>query len=455
MADEKALYSQEAEDAVLGAVIIDPDLMTQIVLAPDDFYNRRNREVWQTARELSHDGQAVDYLTLCERLERKNKLAEIGGAAFLTALIGHTPTTLHAEAYAGIVRDKARRRRVVQIANALAQAAWDEKSDLDQLTPGVIEQLASTTTVIQAARPLSEYLSELYDQLETRRENPAEVWGIPTGIAKYDRMTGGMQPGELEILSGVPGVGKSMLAMQRAAAMGAASPGAIYSMEMSGLSVARRLVSGESGVKTSAMKTGRISDDELPAFVAAIDKLSALSVHMSDCADWTTAQLRADLARLKAQAGIEWFLVDYLYLFRDGDDRTETEKTTTISRSLKRICRELELAGTAVHSVNKAGMGGGEEDARKSIPSNQNLRGSGQVVFDADIITFLTGYTAGHLVESIPQSQQKNLRVLWITKGRELEDPQKYILLVQKPGFPRFAEYAPDSPQYPTTRGAK
>lgn len=436
---DKLLYSQDAEIAVLGSVLIDPDVISTLEVRGHEFYSQRNRTIWQAVIELYREAVPVDILTVSERLETRGKLAEIGGSGYLMQVIANTPTSVHVHAYAEIVKDKHRRRSLLALANKIATTAYDEKADLNRAAPEFIQALVDNTKVKNSARPLSEYMSELYDEVGERAENPRDIWGISSGFPTLDRITGGFQEGELMILSGEPGVGKSILAMQFAAQMGANAPGAIYSIEMGGRQVVRRLTSGMSGISTTALKTGRLADDDWPAFTNAVEKLSSLPVYMSDGASWTTAGLRADLSRLQAQHGVRWFVLDYLYLLEDGEKGDEIERTALASKGLKRTTKELGMAGIAVHSMNKAGMNG-------SVPTQGNLRGSGQVIYDADLITFLTQYNPDMETRPLPTAQRENVRMLIFGKGRELEDPRKYIKLVKRPGFPAFSEYATEIP---------
>lgn len=439
---EKQLYSQEAEEGTLSSVLIDPDILDGLDLAAKHFYVERNRVIYTAMRELWQAGTGIDIVTLQDHLDRKGLLSEAGGAAFLLRLLGSDVSPYNATAYASIIREKARRRDLLRLAHEIAATAYDEGVNIDTETTGYIERLASAGSVTHGARPLSEYISELYDQVGERARNPCDVWGIPTGLSRYDALTGGLQPGELTIISGAPGMGKSILAMQMAAMAGKKTPGGVYSLEMSGIQVARRLVSGQAGIATKAMKTGRMADDDWPSFTHAVEVLSSLPVYMSDASDWTTAGLRADLARLKAQHNIQWFVLDYLFLMKDGG-KDEIERTAAISAGLKRICRSLDLAGVVVHSMNKAGISANGQkgsEAGNGIPGQDQLRGSGQVIYDADVITFLTQYTAE--AGPVSSADQKNVRVLWFSKGREIEDDKRFITLVKRPTFPAFAEMA-------------
>jgi replicative DNA helicase len=311
------------------------------------------------------------------------------------------------------------------------------------MTPEFIKALADTGEIRGGAIPFRDVLSNLYDEVSERAESPLDIWGIRTGFPKFDKLTGGLQPGELFILSGEPGVGKSMLAMQMAAQMAKGQPGVIYSIEMKSISVARRLVSGKSSIPTRDLKTGKVREEDWPIFTHVFEELSDLPIHISDCARMNILSLRKDISRLVATQGIRWFVLDYLYLLDEGPN--EIERTQRASSGLKTICREFDLSGTAIHSMNKAGIasvGQGSDDA----PTQDKLRGSGQSIYDADLIAFLTKYNPKSdpgLIKVLPKDQE-NVRMLWFGKGRELEDNDKMIKFVKRPNLPAFEEYSPE-----------
>ena len=436
-------YSNEAEQALLGCILIDPDLINTLDLNPDEFGLLRHRQIWNGFETVHRQGKSIDAVTVCEYLKQIGKLDEIGGSAYIIEILASVPTSMNAESYVAIVREKAKRRNLTRIATDIARLAGDETRPVDAETPVFIQRLADTAHVKNGAVHISEVMSKLYDEVEYRSKNPQVVWGIQTGIPTFDEITGGLQRGELMILSGEPGVGKSILAMQMAGAMGEKAPGAVYSMEMGSLQVARRLVSGKASIPTRNLKTGK--DIDWTAFTEAVEHFSKLPIYISESTGWTTTSIRADMARLKAQNGIEWFVLDYLYLLMDGASfADEIERTALASKGMKRLTKELNLAGIAVHSMNKSGMETSKERQTTSggIPTMGNLRGSGQVVYDADLIVFITKYKAeiDTLFNATPQNERDNVRVLWFGKGRELENPKKFIKLVKHPGFPAFRE---------------
>lgn len=415
---DHTLFNEEAERAFLGAMLTSPYQIAEIELTPDDFFIHRNRWVWEAMQELVQTGMPVDNVTVAEELESKRRLKQIGGPAYLVNLLTGMPTSIHAKGYADIIRDKSRRRQLRDLAHDLVRAADKQDSDLDVEIPRFFDRLIDTARSKEGAVHINRFLSELYDEIDERAKEPKDIWGIPTGFADFDRITGGLHQGESLLISGKPGVGKSIFAVQMGFQMASNMPGVIYSLEMVGKAVTRRVVSAGARIETRKIKTGHLEGDDWTDIVAEVARLERLPLYMSDSSAWTTASLRADLARLKAQAGIGWFVVDYLYLLNDARGLDDTERTAHISKGIKQICKDLSMAGIAVHSITKAGMTG--------VPSMADLRGSGQVSFDADLITFLTGYVETESVV-VPSPNQDNVRILWIGKGRELEVPQKYM----------------------------
>lgn len=424
--------SREAEEAIIASVLIRPDLYNTLNIEPRDFFQVRHQHIWQAFGELEN----IDLVTLTERLKAKKQIDGVGGAEYISGLLASQITTLHADEYADTVRDYARRRGLIRIANEMAILAFDTAKDIQSKTGDFITSIVEASRTNDGAVKIADIMSRLYDEVEERSRNPQDIWGIPTGFPGFDRVTGGLQKSELFILSGEPGVGKSILAMQMGMQMAETAPGAIYSMEMGAMQLARRMASGAAKVQTKSLKTGRMKDGDWSAFTAGSEKIAKLPVYVSDSSGWTTTGLRADLARLKAQHGVEWFVLDYLYLLNDGAGQDEIERTALASKGLKQICKDIDLAGIAVHSMNKAGMG-----QEGGMPGNQSLRGSGQVIYDADLITYLTKFKpmTGR-EELIGADERENLRTLWFGKGRELEDTRKYIHFVKQGQYPLFGE---------------
>ena len=412
------LYSREAEEAVIGAVLINPGVYSMIDLDESDFHIRRLGWVWQVFGRLYRNGDPFDTLTISDELARIDKLQEIGGTAYLLGLINNTPTAMHAEAYAETIRDYARRRQWRNLANRIASLAFDKDSSLELEASGIVSELLNAVQSEGAAVHVSKYTERVLEQVIERRANPTDIWGIPTGFADFDRITGGLQSGEILYISGEPGMGKSILAAQAGFQMAEAGhPGSIYSLEMPGTQVVRRRASFDAKLPARDLKTGRIDNSGFEALLAVVQKYDDLPLYMSDSVQWTTASLRADLARLKVQFGIEWFVLDYAYLLQDGRGLSENDRTGMISGYMKAICRSLNLAGIVIHSLNKSGMGA-------AVPDGEHLRGSGQQFYDTDLLLFLVGSKTPNTINCV------------FGKGRELENPKQAFELRKLPGFP-------------------
>jgi replicative DNA helicase len=317
------------------------------------------------------------------------------------------------------VKEFARRRAWRDVAEAIAKVAYDKDSSLELEASGIVDRLLNAVRSEGAATHISYYTAQVLDEVATRRKNPADVWGIPTGFSDFDYITGGLQLSEILYISGEPGVGKSIMADQMGFQMAEAGyPGAIYSLEMPGKQVVRRRFSFQSKVQMRAIKTGRLDDEQYESLLETASAHDSLPLYMSDSVMWTTASLRADLARLKTQYGIQWFVLDYAYLLQDGRNMSENDRTGLVSAYLKAICRSLNIAGIVIHSLNKSGMGGDG-----SVPTGQNLRGSGQQFYDTDLLLFLV------------KSENPNSVMCVFGKGRELDNPKQAFQLH------KFSEY--------------
>jgi len=427
------LYNAEAEEALIGAVIINPDVYGKINLEYDEFYIERNGIIWEAIGNLFLKDVAIDFETICDELRRMECLNKIGGPAYLSHLVSITPTSLHAEDYALIIRDYHHRRNLVKVASSLATMAYDKDCNLEDKLVGIIDEISRNVARADGAAHWQKYLDELYADVIERIKNPKKVWGISTGFAKFDAITGGLQESEMLLFSGKPGVGKSIWVMQAAEQMAKYAPGAIYSVEMPGVQTTRRILSARAGIETHKLKSGEVSETELTTIMTAFENLNRLPIYLSDSADWSTSSLRADLQRLKIRHGIKWFVFDYMMLATDGKGLGETERTSMLSRNFKLICRQLGLAGIVIHSMRKSGI-------EQAQPEQQELRGSAQAIYDADLICFLNDFIPMDMQDQSLLANKANLRTLTFGKGRELENPKKYIHMVKRPGYPMFGD---------------
>jgi len=412
------LFSENAERALLGAAMLNQQVLREVAISADDFYIRRAGMVWETMQRMDVEGKAIDVVML--DIECTKKDSSYGGIVYLSSL-ANDGVSWNAQDYANEMLDYSRRRKLLQQASKLAQLAT-EGGNINADISKIIDDVVMSSKSGANSRPIAEYMSQLLDEVFERVKNPSALYGIPSGFADFDSFTGGIQPTESLILSGDSGVGKSMLAMQWGVQMAQKGyPGVIYSLEMSGIAVARRMLSGFGKIESWKLKSGKLTDAEQQTMIEQTSKIASYPMWMCDEGDMGLMDIRSDLAKRKAKDNVSWFILDYMYLLRDASGRDEIEATTQISRGVKTICKSLNLAGISIHSLNKTGMD--TNGAKKSM-----LRGSGQLVYDADVIMLITR-----------DDQFPMQRNITIAKGREIEATSTpKFSLVQTKGYPFF-----------------
>lgn len=417
-------HSRELEEAVLGAVLIDPRLLPQLDLRAAHFYLHRHGFIWEAARACHAQAGTFDILTLTEELNRRGQLVEIGGPAYLVALVNAVPFTYHAPEYAGQLRDLAARRDLIQLANQMAEAAFQVNKPLLETQARLIEQLTQITPVQQNTEPLAAWMA----RAEARIARVAETGvtpGMMTGYTDFDALTGGLQGGRLIVVSGEPGMGKTIWAENLARNLAKNHyPGNFYSSEMPEEDMSNRMLSAETGLEVDALENGRLQARDWPLLAHAVEYLQSLPVYSSDASNWTVPALRADLTRAKHERGIRWFVFDYMNLLRDEYGESDIDRTKYLSRHLTYLCRDLDLCGIVVQSIVKSGFG---------KPGLEALAGSVQLAFDASLVLFVTEHTPDDGTQPSP-----DMRTVLVKKGRHLKNPRRYFYLYKQPNLPRF-----------------
>lgn len=416
-------YDDDAERALLGALLIDPEAMRGLDLDADEIYIERNRTVFEAMQSITARHASMDYITVSDALKTAGKLKDIGGAAFLTELITATPNSLHIDDYAVIIRDRARRRRIILETQKLTQAAFNLSADLDEAVAQAASRIVTGGGNVQS-KHIGTVLGELYDEIEAASQNPRDIFGIPTGLSGFDGITYGLQRQQVFMLSGEPGVGKSFLAFQLCvgAASGsngiAGTPGAVFELEMSGIATVRRSLSARAKVQSRLMRQGKIKPDDWITITAAIEEMSELPIWLNDDTDMTTTGLRAEIARLKTH-GIGWVLVDYLALLKDEGGKDDNERVGMISARLHDIAKSLDVAMIVISDMTKDAWGNDKGQA--------GLAGSRKISYNSDMTALLKKTKTDDIF---------NLE--WV-KYRE-DDPERVLPLRRVPGFPAYAE---------------
>ncbi|TAK12222.1 MAG: replicative DNA helicase [Anaerolineae bacterium] len=384
-------HSREAEEAVIGSVLINPEAYFDVAqfIKPDDFYIHRHRWVWETFARLVEQRTPLDILTVTEELDQQGRLAEIGGAAFLTQLVNNVPTSLHAEAYARLVEQTAIRRRMIDAANAIARVAYQEEltieSAIDEAEKSVFS--ISDRRMQQDLQPIQAVLGDFYDRISDMAARGDELYGVPTGFVDLEKMLGGLQPSDLLIIAGRPGQGKTsfLLSIAKHAAQQHKKHVAIFSMEMSNEQVVQRLISHETGIDVQRLRQGKLDEDEWKLFAQAMETMGKTKVFLDDTPSITPTQMRAKCRRLHMEHRIDLVVVDYVQLM-SGDRRTDNrvQEVSYITRNLKVLARELNVPVLAAAQLSRA-----VEQRADKRPQLSDLRESGSLEQDADIVMFI------------------------------------------------------------------
>jgi replicative DNA helicase len=385
-------HNREAEEAVVGAVLINPEVYYDLAqfLRADDFYIVRHRWIWEAFTRLHEKRIPLDFLTVSEELESAGQLAEIGGPAYLTALLNQVPTSLHAEAYGQMVEAAAIRRRLLTSANTIATLAYNEQESVEN----VIEESEKSIFNVSERRlkrdlqPISAVLSDYYDRIDELAKRPEEIFGVPTGFMDLDRLLTGLQPSDLLIIAGRPGQGKSgfLLTVAKNAALLHKKHVAIFSLEMSNEQVVQRLLSQETGIDSQRLRNGKLQEDEWPLLTHAIEVLGDTHIYLDDTPAITPLALRTKCRRLHMEFGLDLVILDYIQLM-GGDVRNENrvQEVSYISRNLKVLARELNVPVLAAAQLSRA-----VEQRTDKRPVLSDLRESGCLTGDT-LITLENG----------------------------------------------------------------
>jgi len=430
-------HSREAEEALIGSILINPEAYYDVApfLRADDFYIQRNGWIWEIFVRLHERRVPIDFVTVTEELDQLGRLAEVGGPAYLTALINNVPTSLHAEAYGHIVEENSLRRRMLTAANDIAKLAYQEgrtvESVLDEAEKAVFG--VSERRLSRDLQPIQQVLSDYYDRIDQLAGRGEDIFGVPTGFIDLDRLLMGLQPSDFIIIAGRPGTGKTafMLSAAKNAAQIHKKHVAVFSLEMSNEQLVQRLIAQETGIDSQRLRTGKLEEDEWPLFTHAIEVLSDTRIFLDDTPALTPLQLRTKCRRLHLEYQLDLILVDYLQLM-SSERRAENrvQEVSYISRNLKVLARELNVPVLAAAQLSRA-----IEQRADKEPQLSDLRESGSLEQDADIVMFI------HRPELYERDTlKKNLAQIKIAKHRN--GPIGTIELIFRSSLAKFENAA-------------
>ena len=373
--ERKPPYSLEAERAVLGACLMDRDALNLVteMLSAEDFYDLSNRTAYELILDMSQKDIAVDPLTLLEEMSRSGKGDRLGGQPFVASLVDQVSSTANAEFYARIVKDKGVHRRLIAAGASITRLGYSEDMDIEE----ILEEAERAVFEIAMHRNRTNFRSI------------ADVLGLPSGFSEFDRMTGGFQPGSLNIIAARPSMGKTAFVLNLAHNMTIKDKKtvAIFSLEMSKEQLVNRLLAMESRVDSQTLRTGNLSDSDWDQVVESSGIIANTKLLLDDTPGITVAELRSKCRKFKLEHGLDCIMIDYLQLMsgsgaRKGDSRQQ--EISDISRSLKALARELNVPVIALSQLSRAC-----ESRTDHRPMLSDLRESGAIEQDADIVMFL------------------------------------------------------------------
>lgn len=383
--------SLEAEQALLGAILLEPKSYLSIAafLNGDDFFLKRHEHIWNAFNRLQERNDAIDYVTLSRELQDMSVLDEIGGPAYLTNLVNNTPSSVHAEVYGEVVSRTSTRRKMLVAADVIRQTALDEELPIDKVISEAEQALfnVSSSQIKREFVPIWEAVSEYYDEIEKLLELGTGAVGIPTGFKALDGLLGGLQKSDLVVFAGRPGMGKTSWILT--VALNAARRGArvaIFTMEMGVEQLVQRLLSMETGIKISQLRTANITPREHTRLTEAIGRISSLPLFIDDTPSITPIEMRTKCRRLQHEYGLEIVMVDYMQLMSAGKvyENNRVQEISYISRSLKELARELNVTLLSTAQLSRA-----VEQRQDKRPQLSDLRESGSIEQDADAVMFL------------------------------------------------------------------
>ncbi len=391
-------HSIEAESSVLGGLLLDNEAWDRVadLLSPSDFYRYEHRLIFKAIQDLIDASKPADVITVFEALQSLGNADEVGGLSYLNSLAQYVPSAGNIRRYAEIVRERGILRKLVSASDEIATAAFNPQGKpvdtiLDEAEQRIFNIGEEGSRMKEGFQDMGTLVLDLMDRVQEMADNPNDITGVPTGFYDLDRMTSGLQAGDLIILAARPSMGKTSLAINIAehVALYEELPVAVFSMEMGASQLAVRIVGSIGRIDQSHLRTGKLSDDEWPRLTEAIEKLRNISLHIDETPGLTVSQLRTNARRLARQCGgkLGLIVVDYLQLMSVSSGMSDENRATAvgeISRGLKMLAKELGCPVIALSQLSR-----GVESRPDKRPMMSDLRESGAIEQDADVIMFI------------------------------------------------------------------
>jgi len=430
----------EAEQSVLGAMLIEREAISRVaeILRPEDFYREAHRLIYNAIVELYNKNEAADLITITEQLKKADKLDAVGGISYISSLANSIPTAANVHYHAKIIEEKALLRQLINAATRIAGMGYEANNEivaiLDEAEKIILG--VSNRKVTGTFSPVKNIIMEAFDKIEQLYASKGGITGLSTGFKDLDRLTAGLQPSDLILIAARPSMGKTafVLNIARNVAVRDKRPVAFFSLEMSKEQLVQRLLCSEAPIDAQRLRIGDLKDDDWKRLVQAAEKLSSAPLYIDDTPGITVAEMRAKARRLKVEHNLGLVVIDYLQLMsgQSGSGRSENrqQEISEISRSLKSLARELSVPVIALSQLSR-----GVESRQSKKPMLSDLRESGSLEQDADIVAFL--YREDYYN---PETESKNLAEVIIAKHRN--GPVDTIVLNFQKQFTKFSDYS-------------
>lgn len=409
----------EAEQSVLGCILIDQEAITKIadILKPDDFYKSDHRKIFESILDLYEKRQPLDILGVTSRLQEKKDLEDIGGRSYITTLANSVATASHVVSYAKIVQKKSTLRRLINTATEIVHLGHaGEAEDVDKILDQAESKLfgVSQKFLKQKFTPLKDLLADTFERIDEMHRESGKMRGIPTGFTDLDNMLAGLQKSDLVILASRPSMGKTTLALDicRHMAIREKIPVGIFSLEMSKEQLVERMLCAESGVNLWKLRTGKLSDKEemgesdFSRLGHAMGEMSEAPIYIDDSVSGSIMEIRTKARRLQAEKGLGMIMLDYLQLMESTSSYQDNrvQAISEVSRGLKSIARELNVPVLALSQLSR-----NVESRTPPIPKLSDLRDSGSIEQDADVVMFI--YREKYYKKDTPRENESDILI--------------------------------------------
>lgn len=391
MTDNLPPQNIEAEQAVLGAIFLNTDALADAMeyVEADDFYRRAHQILFQAMVDLNNDGEAIDVLTVQNYLTTNNQLDDVGGVSYIAELATSVPTAANAGYYAKIVEEKSMLRRLISTATNIITQANNGDDDVPSLLDSAERQIMDVSERRNRSgfREIKDVLNETLSDIDRLSQQSEDITGLPTGYREFDKMTAGLQPDNLIILAARPAVGKTAFALNIAqnVATSTDTSVAIFSLEMSAESLVNRMLCAEGSINANHLRTGQLDEGEWQNLIVAMGALSNTSIFIDDTPGIKMAEIRAKCRRLAKEKGnLGLVVIDYLQLIEGSNKESRQQEVSEISRQLKKLAKELSVPILALSQLSR-----GVEQRQDKRPVLSDIRESGSIEQDADIVAFL------------------------------------------------------------------